>query len=621
MNSEDKLTRSEWKLNVVQSRFAHEGEVLDFRLSEAMGKPPLWTRTAWVKGEPESVNAQGISRTEEMWLYLDATDGGGEAGAARLLEGLDRESLRAVVDPRWMALSGAFYEIHHQDRENHPMEERIYELVAYSYGKIIERLGLYGMWIFGDIAAWSPQLPNREPALYRAFRKAHLGSPFPWVSYARSGDHRLLKFAEQANRQLVDASYCHYVSDDVQRRSGDAHPRAIGYVRVGPVPWGYSATSPPVRSMHNKCKDHWYAYYMTGYHRSRDNILSWIEQTKIEDRPGSGAISRFGRSRGPTAMLKSYIETYEATFDPWFLVAAHAISEDALQHYADGGRGRSYSTGNREFLRYTGSERFREWYEAFAGRHADPAPPPHEFRWMRRHQQLAPKSYMYHLTGEQYYARRVRHAIDFGTFMVRDGPAEPDYLQGYVYRGHNTGYILFSSYYLRWFPAGLRALEEAGKQVDPIPNAFSITVPPSRAENGEMQRRLVLALRKESQEPLPINLRARSTRLMTNFRGDADAETRYAMTGPHGEAVLEGAWRMGDDIQVEVGAEEPGGVYRLELHFPDDEGDFVLPVSDVDTPEVVVRKPDEPMVSATEGTFWFMVPDGMSALSTYRALK
>ncbi len=69
----DRLSRSQWLLNVLQLRYAHEGETLDFRLPRRFGEPPIWSERIsanWPEGEPDVVNAQGVSRTEEMWLYM-----------------------------------------------------------------------------------------------------------------------------------------------------------------------------------------------------------------------------------------------------------------------------------------------------------------------------------------------------------------------------------------------------------------------------------------------------------------------------------------------------------------------------------------------------------------------
>lgn len=93
-------------------RFAHEGEVLDFRLPDEYAQSPIWSQMIgrerhWEQDRPETANAQGIARTEEFFLYLapQTTD---RDDAALVLDGLINETLRAVVDPQWVAASDVF---------------------------------------------------------------------------------------------------------------------------------------------------------------------------------------------------------------------------------------------------------------------------------------------------------------------------------------------------------------------------------------------------------------------------------------------------------------------------------------------------------------------------------
>ncbi len=96
-----------------RNRFVHEGELLDFRLPDEYVEE-IWeeatrggrrARPHFHRGRPETANAQGIARTEEMFLYL--TDDAVNADeVAKTMQGLDNETLRAVVDPVWMAGSG-----------------------------------------------------------------------------------------------------------------------------------------------------------------------------------------------------------------------------------------------------------------------------------------------------------------------------------------------------------------------------------------------------------------------------------------------------------------------------------------------------------------------------------
>ncbi|MFN2352667.1 MAG: hypothetical protein ABR497_12050, partial [Kiritimatiellia bacterium] len=65
----------------------------------------------------------------------------------------------------------------------------------------------------------------------------------------------------------------------------------------------------------------WHAYYMTGYGRARDVALLFGELTQRDHvAPTLAATERSGiRSRSTESLLFSYVEMFQATFDPWFL--------------------------------------------------------------------------------------------------------------------------------------------------------------------------------------------------------------------------------------------------------------------------------------------------------------
>ena len=157
----------------------------------------------------ESANAQGIARTEEMFLcFVDA--GVARSEAAGVMRGLNDETLRAVVDPGWVTASGAFGPIHHRDVDKYPLDERIYELVCGAPERWPERLGFYGKWLFGDSPSGDMDPRSRSVSLYRTLRMNHHGWPFKWIPYARGGDPAMLKHAEAATRQMIDVYFCHY---------------------------------------------------------------------------------------------------------------------------------------------------------------------------------------------------------------------------------------------------------------------------------------------------------------------------------------------------------------------------------------------------------------------------
>lgn len=623
----DRLTLSEWRLNAVQSRHAHEGEVLDFRLPEEYGDDPIWVTAndsrpegspEWFKGEVESVNAQGVSRTEEMWIYLTSDQTTPEQ-AAKLLAGLNRESVRAIVDPQWVAESGTFFEVHPQDWENFPEEERIYELTALSPAVANERLGIYGMWIYGDIPAWGLNLERKEPELYRALRKRHLQWPYPWLPFARSGDLRLLKSAEAATRQVIDSGYCHYVSDDVRGVLGPVRGphRQVGLWDRGLVPWAARGDT-RVRGYEQRADFLLDAWYLVGYHRAHDQILAIMEMIKPDSESDFSYGGMWGRQT--QTIFKTCLQLYEATQDPWFLAMAHAIShghrEGRSREHPDGTYGgRLWDTSDREFLRYTDDEAFKEFYlDRQVARSVDVR----RTGFNRRNPMYPPKAFAWKLTGDDFYLRRTVNAIDTCLALVMDDPSQPDYLQG-VWHGSTAGrgYTFFTPTHLRWFPHALWAVAQAGERPPPVHSIFVADLP-RWTESDESRHRLTLASIKAPDAPLVFNL-ALAGDYFVPARVAEGSEAYYRVTAPDGETVLEGVWSMSDRESLEVSPGVASGVYQLELRYPENSrGAFDLPATETGRPEIVVVSPDETTPSVGWRSLWFEVPEGVE---NFRVLK
>ncbi|HRU06909.1 MAG TPA: hypothetical protein P5137_14170, partial [Candidatus Brocadiia bacterium] len=112
--------------------FAHEGEVMDLRLPRELAEGPLYVAECGVEphfayGCPETVNAQGVAKTAEMWLFF-TDDKTPAVEAVKTLQGLNDESLRPVVDPVWLTGSGVFFEIGPAIDKARPDDERVYRL-------------------------------------------------------------------------------------------------------------------------------------------------------------------------------------------------------------------------------------------------------------------------------------------------------------------------------------------------------------------------------------------------------------------------------------------------------------------------------------------------------------
>ncbi len=593
------MSLSEWHLSIVQARFAHEGEVLNFQLPEVVATDVDVIRA----GAGEHPNAQGISRTEEMWLFFG---GAGENTGAAVLESLNERRLIAYADPAWMAASGAFYEIWQEDRENYPEYEETYWQVAMAPERWAERLEIFGKWIWGDLPAWQPDLQNRRPDLYRAYRKAHHGWPYSWVPYARSGSSVLRRNAEASTRQMTDAAFSHYYTDDNETGG-------IGIWGVGPLSWA-GGGRPALHSIYNKTDYLWAAYYLTGYHRARDTALLWQEAAKA----AAAGMETLGGGLGfrtPAALLKTYVETYQATFDPWYLVAAHAIAEGHRSRYTtDGWTGLGVYSGDREFLRFSGSEAHRELYLHYADNWGSPE----TAEWVQYSGLgwfsygvpfIEANAYAYHLTGDERYLRRAAAFIDPTFTAVYEGD-EPDYMKGYFLRG-STGTGAFTGYYLQQFPLALAAFNAAGEHPVPLLHTFDVTLPLSVFVKSEAHAPLSLRL---------INVPPGRGRLW------GDGEAAYVISNSQGDEVLTGSWeilqqpggRRVEAFTSEIPATAAADVYHIDFEpvpGPHWTRSVVLPIAADGVPEVVTAGDDGWVQGGRESSYWFLVPEGVESFT------
>ena len=575
-------------------RFAHEGEVLDFRLPEEYGgeigqaamRVHRMTSRHYDPDNLESANAQGIARTEEMFVYLADAAVSPDEGA-RVLRGLNDETLRAVVDPVWMTASGVFGRIHPRDTANFPEDEYVYDLISHAPARWAEQLGVYGMWLFGDIPAWNMRLHRRESNPYRAYRKNHHGWPFRWTPFARSGDPRLLKYAEAATRQMTDANFCHFATPEVDASVGADHRRRQGWWHRSILPWAGS-NRPLLRSYAVESDYLWDSYYLTGYRRGKDVALLWAERVKLDD-------ARVPDNRVARSHFSSYLDTYQATFDPWFLVGVHALKDMHLDRGASGSPG-FWRPADRKFIEFSGSPSFMELYR----NEVDP-----DYRnW--RHETghgwhgwtlIEPHAFAWHLTRDEVHLQRLAHELDWARMAVYDG--DVDYLRGALTQAvGSTPLGIFTGTYLQAFPFALAALAEAGVRPDPVPNTYHLS-PVSE-----------FLLLKEPGVPVGLYFQA--------YRPGGETQYPYEVIGPDGGVVKSGGWTASERREGEIPAEAPPGVYRLRFEQTPPRGStgaLYLPVAHRDVPEVFVRPHSENGTWFSSGgvqsQVWFRVPEGV----------
>jgi hypothetical protein len=606
---ENPIDQKERRGDVWRLWFAHEGDVLAFNLPMEMTTQPLYEDQGgpephFLHATPESVNAQGIAKTAEMWLYL-TSDREDPAQAARVLEGLSNETLRAVVDPRWMAGSGAFYEIGAVDREKYPREEHIYGEAVRNPMRQVERMGIYGKWIYGDVLRTADMNDVTADNLYRNFRKAHWGWPYSWIPFVRSGETDLLRFAQAATRMMSDTAFCHYVSDEMREffaglpelrryfNDGPIH-REIGWHNRNAIPWA-GFRGPTTRCYVDQADYLLHAWYVSGYDRARDVALAWAGQTKIEQpgKSGRGPITIAQNDRWPANMQKQYTEMYEATFDPWFLAAAHAIADMNVWRYREQSwEGHFWLAGYQTFQRYSGRPDHEEFI-LFNARHWGDW---HHQGWASTPPTGLPSAILAHrLTGDDYYLRRAAGVMDLALWSIYDRD-EPWYFRGFYTQERTNRHKNFLSWFQLWSPEIIGMYNRAGGRPEhPIPPAF----------DQRLTSAARIALYKEPARELALRLTMQSP----NWSGQAADERprgRFSITGPNGRIMMDGD-RGG---RMTIPAEAPPGVYVVDVG----NATLRLPISEPGTREVLLPGADGRVESGQDFVqHWFRVPEGVDS--------
>ncbi len=631
-----------------RNRFVHEGELLDFRLPEEYVdvEGEIWERATrgghlrelhFAQGRPETANAQGIARTEEMFLYLTADSVEPDA-AAKVMRGLNDETLRAVVDPVWMTGSGVFDEgdvpVHPRDVENFPEVERIYELTMEAPRRWVERLGVYGMWLHGDYPTWNINLDNRTVSPYRTFRGNHHAYPLRWIPFIRSGDPQFLKLAENATRRLVDANFCHYASEDIDRAVGPLHFRRQGRWDRSLLPWT-GRLGPHLRTYTVDTGYMWDTYYMTGYGRARDVALLFGELTRYDHE----AISVGARgSREKQSIKTSYMDMYRATFNPWFLESAHVLADLCLEAWGDreeveqltfstGWAGNIWRVSYPRFYAFTGREDFRHQARNNVVAWASPyiANMSAAYRGDGGAHVRA-SAHAWSLTGDPFYLHRLAAGLE--SVRIRGYEGDIDYKLGLPTGGHGgapAGNALS-------LPMAMAVLSAVDLDLDPIHDPAVISGEFIGEAPDSRQRVSGADLPGEYHFSYPdVFIRreeAGAFELIFDLirRGGREGEDsfayrpyKYEIEGPEGTHFSQEG-----DAPEKVRLSGPEGIYRVNrfTRVPADREDLmrrhhrdigkvVIPVAYPETPEVVKFEHTERGTSVPAGSqgYWFYVPE------------
>ncbi len=613
--------------NAHRNRYAHEGKLLDFTPSNEYFEKEIWEASSssnlrsnyWRLNDPDSINAQGVAKTEEMVLYF-AAPGAPDPNAAGIMRGLTDERLRAVVDPAWMAASGVFGKILHADTESYPLDEAIYAEVIRAPSRWNEALEFYGMWLHGDTPAWAINPLAGTASLYRMLRRNHHGWPLKWMPYARSGDPELLKFAEAATRNLTDVGFCHFVTEAVDTKTGI--PRAQGRWSVASIPWvSHSLGSGPSSRGISEDVDYLLdSYYLTGYRRSIDVLKIWMELVKIS----RSHLPNIGRAS--VANMHVALDTYKATFDPWFLIAAHEIAslhredwspEGEVEQFTDSTVGHFWKPADYDFYRYTGDERHRSvalnvsstWSSPWAITNSWP---------ILDVPYIEEAVNAYRLSGDQLHLARAAAYVDWANMAVFDGD------RPVALRGSNTRYNsgvplgLFTGYYIQQMPYALKAFKEAGSRPQFTPNPFHIHFlwQPSTEINGEATSPFTSP---------PIWLKPNSDAQATTIRlacerYDSGVVSHWQMMTSAETPIASGKWQMEEPLIITADIPEVAVKLSIEGNHPNrwrgraGAVNLTVPVALPHVSEVIeytvgddgIRLPG----GLLETQLWFHVPQG-----------
>ena len=585
-------------------RFAHEGESLNFRMPQEFAADPIWqsvTRGSpqamhYQKGHPENANAQGVARTEEMFLHFAPVETTADE-AARVMQGLNDETLRAVVDPAWMTGSGVFGPIHPRDTGRFAEEERLYDLAVSAPARWLDRLGVYGMWVHGDYPSWNINLSQGVSQNYRAYKKMGHTYPYRAIPFVRTGEPRFLKLAENATRQLTDVSFRHYASKDVADSVGPdyaPHRRQGWLTSMSMIPWALGQ-GPRNRGITTDSDFLWETYYLTGYGRARDVALLFGELTKQSH-------MMVPATRHSQSTLKTYVDMYQATFDPWFLNAAHQMADVHLSAF--GGATDIDPLTSTPPNRVVGYDHWRaadQAYYAFTRRdeyesiarnsaigYANPRMPVVRAGASRSGVAMyMHTAYAWHRTKDPFYLRRVASVLDFLRSTSYEG--EPVYFQGPPLDSHGN----VPNYIARSVPMAMAILADVEQVPDPV-HVVTWLTPPLGSDAFPR-----IHVRHDGNGPLRLSMDARGG-------GVTNQSVTYRIDGPGGEVRAEQSETSADNLKLDVSA----GIYEIDVS-----GDFQLfmPLAMPDVPEVLEYDVTDKGIATRGGAlgYWFKVPEGV----------
>lgn len=335
--------------------WVHGGETLDFRLPEEFHSFTYGASDDGVRNARHA-NAMGIARTVEYAVFFH----GGEDASAQVATFLARPMM--VVDPAWLAASGAFWQIAERNANFREIEDAFAATLKF-LPAMYEHIGDYGKWNYGAFHQdYNPTLDSAH--LHRIWKGVHHGAPrWPWLHAVRSGDPDLYEWAITNANHTIDVGVCNWEDPEYNKRYLDDRHNSQNYTLKylgglnrykGTVHWFGGQ-----RMFYNAIVDFalWY-YYLTGYQRAWDVAMNMgeflVHAGGNPDRPNFNPYDvRLGTGRGSMA-----VDLYAATGDPRF----EKIARNQMRHFIQKHR-ENPAEGYQQYFYAPFAERYLEVFD------------------------------------------------------------------------------------------------------------------------------------------------------------------------------------------------------------------------------------------------------------------